>query len=241
MVRWSLARCFLALALSVSIAACSDDSGSTPTPDKDTGAPDTVLADQGPTPETGPACEYPKGPYGTSEGKIVENFVFDGFADAQYLCKSAKDQVMDLSATRKISFKDFYCNTGCSDKKRRLLWVMVSAGWCGPCHQEVMDTQAQYAKGAIDAKVHLLNVIYEDDNAKPVTESFTKLWAKNSKFNISFPIAMDPSFRMGAYFDRNAVPFNMIVDLDTMEIVFRQTGANLPAVGKAIFSYLGQN
>jgi thiol-disulfide isomerase/thioredoxin len=233
-----LSRLLLVTIMAASLVACSDDSGTTPTPDQ--GAGDQAVGDQGVTPDTGPSCDYPAGPYGTSEGKIVENFEFTGFADAQYLCKTAKDQVMDLSASRKISFKDFYCNTGCSSKKRRLLWVMVSAGWCGPCHQEVSETQAQYEKGNIDAEVHLLNVVYEDDNSKPATEAFTKLWAKNSKFQISFPVAMDPTFQMGKYFDRNAVPFNMIVDLDTMEIIFRQTGANLPAVGQAIFSHLNK-
>lgn len=235
-----LSRLFLATLLIASLAACSDDSGSAPTPDQGAKTDQGVAGDQGATPDTGPACDYPAGPYGTTEGKVVENFEFVGFADAQYLCKVAKDQVMDLSAPRKISFKDFYCNSGCESKKRRLLWVMVSAGWCGPCHQEVTETQAQYEKGAIDAEVHLLNVVYEDDNGKPATESFTKLWAKNNKFQISFPVAMDPTFQMGKYFDRNAVPFNMIVDLDTMKIVFRQTGANLPAVGQAIFNYLNK-
>lgn len=228
---------FLASAvLSLTLAACSSDGGTKD--DAGTGV-DLVLADTT-SPDTGPACDYPAGPYGTTEGKVVENFEFKAFADAGYLCKDPLDQVMDLSKTRTISFKDYFCNSGCPAKKKKLLWVMVSAGWCGPCQIEVAETQAQYGKGALDPRVHLIDIVYEDDKSKPVSEAFGKLWAKNSQFQLTFPVALDPQFTMGKYFDRNAVPFNMLVDLDTMKIIFRQTGANLPAVGQAIFNYLNK-
>ncbi|MCK5798330.1 MAG: hypothetical protein KAI47_14155, partial [Deltaproteobacteria bacterium] len=130
--------------------------------------------------------------------------------------------------------------SSCPAKKRKILWVMVSAGWCGPCQQEVAETQANYGKGDIDSRVHLMNIVYEDDKSKPITESFAKLWAENKQFKLSFPVGMDPTFRMGTYFDRNAVPFNMLVDLSTMKIIYRQTGGDLSAVGSALFKALSK-
>lgn len=222
--------------LSLTLGACSSDGDAKP---DSGGGIDLLLADTT-SADSGPACDYPAGPYGTTEGKLVENFEFKAFADANYQCKDPADQVMDLSKTRKVSFKDYFCNSSCPEKKKKILWVMVSAGWCGPCQQEVAETQAQYGKGALDPRVHLINILYEDDKSKPVTEEFGKLWAKNNQFQLTFPVALDPQFTMGKYFDRNAVPFNMLVDLDTMKIIFRQTGANLPAVGQAIFNYLNK-
>lgn len=227
--------------LAVGCGGDNDQNPGTPTPDTGTTAPE---ADAGTTlpPEqdasTEPACDYPTGPYGTETGDMVENFEFEGYADPDYLCKPAAALKMDLSTKRTLSFKDYYCNSTCPDQKRRLLWVIVSAGWCGPCQEEVAATQAQFEQGAIDPRVHLINLIYETDKATPITEEFTQLWAENNLFTLSFPIGMDPTFRMAAYFDRDAVPFNMLVDLETMRIIFRQTGSNLPAVGQALHNYL---
>jgi len=220
------------------ITACAAKEHDQPSSDSNT----TLLEkDSGPLAEQGlpqPACTYPSGPYGSEVDDIVENIKFDGYADADFLCKPAAAMKMDLSEKRTLSFKDFYCSSTCPDKKRRLLWVIVSAGWCGPCQDEVMLTQNQYELGAIDPRVHLMDIIYETDKATPVTDEFAQRWANNGIFQLSFPVAMDPAFRMATYLDRNAVPFNMLIDLDTMQIIFRQTGSNLPAVGEAFHNYL---
>jgi thiol-disulfide isomerase/thioredoxin len=230
--------------LALLAGACSDDSGTTPTSDSGA-ANDMANSGDGafPSDQKVAGCDYPKANYGTVEGKVVENFPqWEGYADADYLCKKPEEMVMDTSKLRQITFASFHCKrAGCSGSKKKLLWVMVSAGWCAPCQQEVTETQLEYEKGAIDPRVQLVNVLYEDDRSRPVTADFAKKWASNSKFKLTFPIAMDPEFKMAAYFDRGAVPFNMLVDLDTMKIVFRQTGGNLRAVGNAMFKYLADN
>jgi thiol-disulfide isomerase/thioredoxin len=179
---------------------------------------------------------YPCEPYGTTQGDVVENFEFKGFFDKDYLCKKPEEMKRDLTTVRDLSWKDIHQGeAGCT--KKELLWVMVSAGWCGPCQQEVAETQEQFEKGYIDPRVILVNVLYEDDKGKPVDEAFTKTWVENGKFQLDFPVVMDPTFTMGKYFDKNAVPFNMLVDLSNMKIVMRQTGANLPAVGQAMKTF----
>lgn len=183
-------------------------------------------------------CEYPAGPYGTDVGDIIKNISFKAFADQNFICKNPEDQVMDLSRTQTVSFQDLYCNKGCPENKRKLLWLMVSAGWCQPCQMEVAETQEQYEKGAIPPEVHIVNVLYQTDQGTPVTEDFAKLWAENSQFQLSFPVLLDPEYKMTAYFDQDAVPFNMLVDLSTMKVIFKITGANLPAVGQAMSDFL---
>jgi hypothetical protein len=43
---------------------------------------------------------------------------------------------------------------------------------------------------------------------------------------------------MGAYIQRGAVPFHMLVDLDSMKIVYRQTGFDMSAIARAMQRFL---
>jgi len=69
----------------------------------------------------------------------------------------------------------------------------------------------------------------------PATEAFIKTWINTYK--LSLPVVMDPSFKMGAFFDRQAVPFNMLIDLKTMKVLHRKTGADLQGIGKKAVGY----
>ncbi|MFH1131855.1 MAG: hypothetical protein V1754_11010 [Pseudomonadota bacterium] len=191
-------------------------------------------------PDKNPPCGpgiYPCGPYGTENDEVIENFVFTGFADPGYRCKAPQDMVRDLATARKISFMDTHQGDPTNCKNKELLWVMVSAGWCDPCHLEARETQEQYEKGAIDPRVILVNIVFEDTSGLPVTEDFLKIWAQNNEFQLTFPVLGDPDFIMSKYFDKQATPFNMLVDLKTMEIWYRTTGANLSAIGQAMWSF----
>ncbi len=243
----------MALALIAALALVGSACSSTDSTEKDSGGgngpdPDGPVAqvDKGIVPDLGTADSggascgegiYPCGPYGTSKGDVIEDVTFVGFADPDTFCKPLKDQAIDFSKSKKFSFGDWHRPPeGCPDKKKQLMWVVVSAGWCGPCRAEIQETMAAIKQGAIDDRLALVDILFEDDNAQPATESYAKnLWAQY--VGITFPLLLDPSFKMGKYFDREAVPFNMLVDLETMKIVFRATGANLPAVGQAIQSF----
>ncbi|MCC6746835.1 MAG: TlpA family protein disulfide reductase [Deltaproteobacteria bacterium] len=192
-----------------------------------------------PEPACGPGI-YPCGPYGVEVGDVVENLSFKGLADPDFLCKDTASQAHAANLTE-LSFKRFFQGDAKCKGKHQLLWVSASAGWCGPCHAEAKETSAQYTAGKVDPRVAILNVVLETDRpGQPVTEDFLRLWAKNNKFQLTYPVAMDPESRLTRYFDKNALPYNMIVELSTMKVIYRQTGSNLPGIGSAIFSYLQQ-
>ena len=44
-------------------------------------------------------------------------------------------------------------------------------------------------------------------------------WGSVSNHAVRFPLVIDPSFKMGAYFDSDATPLNMLVDVRTMTIL----------------------
>ncbi len=223
----------LALALAL-VAGCSDDDkAATP----DISVSDFTTSAGG---DSGASCGtgiYPCGPYGTSVGNVVENLEFQGFSDPKDLCTKHKDKVMDTTALRKISFKDFHLGgAGCAATKPKVLWVMVSAGWCGPCKYEVATVQGWLKNGQVDERIALFNILFETEKGTvPATEAFIKTWINTYK--LSLPVVMDPSFKMGAFFDRKAVPFNMLIDLKTMKVLHRKTGADLQGIGKKAVGY----
>lgn len=218
------------------LTACSDDDNN--------GGPvylEAGVQDQGLTcgPET-----YPCGPYGTQKDNIAANLTFLGFWDPGALCKPHADQVIDLDNVVAISFQDWYlANEACVDEKKKLLWVNVAAGWCVPCMAEVTAIQNTMAAGDFPAEVGFLNIVFETDDRVPITEAFTKAWStaltSNKPVKLEFPIVMDPEFKMGAYFNANATPFNMLVDTSTMKIIYRDVGADFPAIITATNEFLG--
>ncbi len=224
----------LAAALVFVLAAgCSDDDGNN---NNNQVKPDMDVSDFT-TPASTDGAEvcgkdtYPCGPYGTGEGDVVGNMTFTGYFDAKHLCKKSKDEVMDTSTLRTLSFKDIYQgDPSCKADRPKVLWVMISAGWCSPCIYEVKTIQGWYTAGQVHDKIALLNILYEDTKSMPSSSSFLKTWI--SAYNLSLPVLMDPSFRLGKFFSRKAVPFNMLIDLTTMKVVHRKAGADLTGIGK---------
>jgi len=225
----------LVLGALVAVAGCSDDNGN--------GTPQDQGSDFTYTPDTAPAAcgvvIYPCPPYGVDANDVASNMSFLGFSDPKDLCKDNQDKVMDVSSKHRIAFQDWYLgdpDPSCAKYKKQLLWVMASAGWCGPCQDEVSATQAEYAKGAVDPRVGIVNVVFENDKlGEPATETFVKKWI--STFSLTMPVAMDPDFTMGIYFEKKSVPFNMLIDLKTMKVYHRQTGGSLTTIGQKISTF----
>ena len=228
MKKWALG-----LTLSAMLIGCSGD-GNDKEPAVDAFMGDfTFFAGDGAKAES-----YPAGPYGTKAGETAANLKFLGYMDPKNFCKAPKDKVMDAKTLREISFGDYYRgddSAACKKYKPKLLWVMVSAGWCSPCINEVTATQQQYAKGAITDGLELLNIVFETKSSAPATPAFAEIWI--NQLSISFPVVADPMFKMGAYFAQAAVPFNMLVDTSTMKIYYRQTGGSLTGIGQKISQF----
>lgn len=216
----------LSLLLSlVCLAACSDD--------------DDAATDGGVTPDAAPCgpTTYPCGPYGTNTGDKVKNMELEGYMDAKELCRLHKDKELDLTKLAKISFLDYYKGgAACPNDPKKLLWVMVSAGWCLPCKAEVQSVQAKYKGDKYDKRLGIINVVIETTkNNEPADAAFIKQWA--SGYKLTYPVLMDPIFKTGAYFSKKAAPFNMLIDTKEMTILYRSTGADLANIEKKITEF----
>lgn len=234
MYKWILPLALLGL-----VVGCSDDSegNNPPKPDMNLSDFTTPAGDMDTTCGTG---IYPCAPYGTNTGEVASNLEFMGYRDADEQCADHKSKSLDTTkAMQKIAFKDWYLGDTVKSCKKDLLWVMVSAGWCVPCQYEVNETQKQITAGAVDKRIALLNIVFETKTSGvPADEAFLKTWI--STYKLTIPTVIDPKFRMGAYFDKKATPFNMLVDLKTMKVFYRSTGADLPGIGKKIQEYFAQ-
>jgi hypothetical protein len=220
-----------------------------PTPDTRPLTDSTAVLDTG-EPSCGPGV-YPCAPYGTKTNDIAANLDFLGFQDPEEQCEVHNTKTPEMAKLAQISLKDFFRGDPKAGCKRKLLWVIVSAGWCGPCQSEVRSTALQYAKGQVDPRIAILNIVFETDTGgEPADEAFIKDWAnalgpdlngdKKADGPVAFPVVMDPSFKMGAYFNKAATPFNMLIDLSNMQIFFQLTGGDANAIGPQITAFLNK-
>jgi hypothetical protein len=196
------------------LPACSS-SPLTGAPEADgaTGAatPSGSTASVGSTGPTSTFAAYPAGPYGTGRGAVIQNLSFLGWMhpdQAKY--DSTQFQTLRLS--------DFYDPDGHTDVK--LLAVNASAVWCSVCRAEYEDMNTNGTYATYRAKgVEFLGTLFEDQSYYPAQPVDLSRWGDDSEHAVKFPLGLDPSFKMGAYFGSDATPLNMVIDVRTMTIL----------------------
>jgi hypothetical protein len=231
----------LTIAAFAGVLGCSEASGegsSAPDPDIAT-APD-FPSGQG-QPEKGTAA-YPAGPYGIGKDSIIANYQFVGFANYQIV----------NDAMQPIQLADFYnphaddstytpadadhddrlfpagSVYGAGTKKPTALLIDVASVWCAPCNHEagkiLPGLHATYKPLGGEFLIQLADGPNPGEAATPKNLSD---WTK--KYAVDYPAAIDPTYKLGALFDQNAFPANMIIDTRTMEIVEVVSGAPDPS------------
>ncbi|MEZ4301658.1 MAG: TlpA disulfide reductase family protein [Polyangiaceae bacterium] len=171
------------------------------------------------------AMEYPAGPFGVGKGSIVANYKFVGFVNA----------VADNSALAEIQLAEFYNPTGdgtfqegskmpVGAAKPKALLINVASVWCGPCNYEADKVLPPlYAKYKPQGGEFFLVLA---DSSKPGTPANQKnLYNWTTKYEVDYPAAIDPTYKLGALFEADAFPANMIIDTRTMKIVDVIAGA----------------
>jgi hypothetical protein len=196
------------------LVACTSSSGDPVTPLPETGA---GAGGSG----GGLVLDYPEGPYGTVVGQTLTNFTFPGYTRPAEGTGEEK--------RRDIAMADFFNPTGdgvyeegsaygAGSPRPKALMLNVSALWCAPCKEEAKYLLPEkYAE--LGPKGMELLVIIVDGNEQGVTGTFDDLELWISAFAVNYPAAIDPFGQLGAVFDPNSFPGNMIVDTRTMRIV----------------------
>jgi hypothetical protein len=189
---------FLVPLLAFALAACSSSDKQVPFDD----GRGEIVSQLG-----SPREDYPAAPYGSRAGATIEDFQFLGWA-------APVTSGFDTTKLETVSLGQFYDPEGKQGVK--LLVITSTAVWCSACKQEYRDMQGSVA--AYEQKgVRFLGALFEDDMSNPAKPSDLVLWAK--AFNVQFPFALDPDLKLGAFFDVEATPMEMIVDTKTMKII----------------------
>ncbi len=155
--------------------------------------------------------DYPAGPYGTGLHSTLENFSFLGWHDP----KAAN---YDVGKLEQVSLGEYYNPDGRSNLK--LIWINASAVWCGVCRAEMEDIKNNGVHAAFAPKgVQLLVTLFEDNKSGPAKPSDLRNWGLAPEHAIDYPLVLDPGFKLGAFFNSDATPLNMLVDAKTMKVL----------------------
>ena len=206
----------------------------------DSGVADKAVAADSKKGTADQGVSYPSGPYGTKVGQIIENHTVTVFRDPKSLCKDLKEHKIDTSKSVKMSLQDFYkWDPTCKAKKKKLLWILGSAAWCGICTKEIKAVKAAILAGQIDNRVAFLNLVVDGKTyGKPADVATAKLWVTG--FGLNHPVASDMTYAFKKYFLSSGFPLNILVDLETMKIYHARNGDNLAFMGKKMAEFFSK-
>lgn len=216
------------LSLSLFALGCADEQ----LPDEDPGEFPDGVGQQ----EWNPVKEYPA-EVGYVPGRAIPNLSFMGFADFAQ---------PDLAAyVQYVQMADFFNPDGLAVYQQNEFWtgarpkvvvLIMSAVWCGPCNVEARDLLPPKAQEYLPRGVQFASTLLQDNQGGPATFTDLQNWANNyltSWDSISSPgsvysgpvymLGLDPTEDLLSLFDP-AFPGNMVIRTSDMRIMYRAAG-----------------
>lgn len=164
--------------------------------------------------EGGASCDsgtYPPGPYGVNQDSVAANACFRGWR--------RPDATAHTSGTLEdISFGSFHDPAGA---EHELILVNTAALWCSVCQVEHRDLPRRYEEFAPRGLV-IVGALFQDERADAADLSDLAAWVET--FDVPFPMALDPSYQMGAYASAETAPLNLVIDARSMRILRKYIG-----------------
>jgi hypothetical protein len=162
---------------------------------------------------------YPAPPYGTEVGAVIENLKFVGW-------KQPTAAGYAEGSFETVSMSDFYDPDG--TKSIKLILINASAVWCQPCNLEAGHIRDAGLRGTYKAKgVEFIFSLFEDALSNPAKPQDLVNWS--TRYEVDYPMVLDPALKLGSYFAYDATPLNLVIDARTMRIVDRLMGGMIDA------------
>ncbi len=181
------------------------------TKDEPTSTPDKTV-----TPDNLPASTYPAEPHGINVGDVMIPIT-----------------LKTCNGVNQIDFTDLY-----KDKDIKVIQLTVHTIWCPSCRTQAQTLEAFYQK----YKSKGLAIVYiMTENGTPGSGkiSAAECASHGKPYGFTFPSYRDEgSAIMRKFFDRNAVPLNMIITTKDMKIRYKQSGALPARLEGIVASYL---
>ncbi len=107
-----------------------------------------------------------------------------------------------------------------SSYKGKVILLVFSAVWCGPCNNEASKLESLYTKYK-DQGFEIVQILYQDENGSSSDASDLKEWKE--KYNLTFKVLSDPDSSTVNKYAVYAIPLNVIIDKDFI-IRYRKEG-----------------
>ncbi|MBK6696392.1 MAG: hypothetical protein IPG50_30015 [Myxococcales bacterium] len=151
---------------------------------------------------------------GTVAGDVIKNYGFTGYR--------AVNGTLDTSKLQTIHLADYYDPTG--KKGLKVLHIIAAARWSSPDGAEVQAAVTATPALAAQGAVFLVAMGQGASVGASATKADLDAWV--TKYGPHFSLALDPAFAaLSDMWDVSAVPFNVDVDLRSMEILAADVGA----------------
>lgn len=168
------------------------------------GAPQGGEGGEGGGAPVGDRGAYPSSNIGKTEGMTLENLSFP------------------LGEDETFQIADIY-----DDAANKVLLVTTSAGWCSACIEE-QPKLAQLHEEYAARGLFILITLFENADFAPADIRLAQSWKR--RYELPFTVVADPDFQFSDYYDRDATPMTMLVDVENMLILKIATGFNEPEV-----------
>ncbi|HEY6463613.1 MAG TPA: hypothetical protein VIY73_25770 [Polyangiaceae bacterium] len=154
------------------------------------------------------ACAYPKGPYGTSVGAVVDpTLSWQGYRD-------------DGTTATTVAMTDYYDCDG--SRGVDALLVDEAAQWCSDCASQEVTIGPDIGSTWKSQGVHVVTLLAQDTEENPATLATALSW-RNEYALTTGAVCADPSWTTklwgGASSSGNGFPTSVVIDPRTMKIV----------------------
>jgi thiol-disulfide isomerase/thioredoxin len=161
---------------------------------------------------------YPPEPYGKLVGTTIKDLEW-------------------LDTDKKIASLRKYHSMAVKTGYPRVIILVESAGWCSPCRQEAPALKSLYEDKRLpngQERVAVIQTIVDDninDGIMSNPDEFAKSW--KDQYGMEFPVAGDNGSTsedglplLEAYNASGSIPFNIIINAQTMKIVGLENGTD---------------
>jgi hypothetical protein len=168
---------------------------------------------------------YPGCPYGTSRGGVFPDF---GLGEGYWNPATTPTNDLNLTADQTMAFHQLYCSGF------KYAFIDISAVWCPHCNDEAAAfpgwnatsktyewnpaTQTGWAVKWLPLGGIIFSLLEQGENpANPATPADLTAWVQ--KYNINYPMAIDPQENVVTGVGLQGWPANIILDLSNMKVV----------------------
>ncbi len=169
--------------------------------------------------------DYPSENIGTSVGKVIANYLFEGYRNPAEGIGPDHRMMISLGDFFNPTGEESYGNESPFEEgspKPTALMITVGAVFCHPCQSEAKHVLPGKYDALKPQGMELLAVLSRNISSDGATFKDLDNWV--TTYAVDYPSVIDPKMHMANVADPNLFPANMVIDTRTMKIAAFTTG-----------------